>query len=112
MKQFNKFTHGESMLAVVLRQMGIRMSKRYRHSSKMHANLDNEAILMQMHDQVQAYQHNFYPDERGRYGSFGGKFVPESLMVALAELEVAYEQARNNSEFQAELQRLLSSFRS
>jgi tryptophan synthase beta chain len=65
---------------------------------------------MQIHDQVQDYQHNLYPDKRGRFGNFGGKFVPESLMLALAELERAYEQARNNSEFQAELQRLLSSF--
>src|SRR6266581_2453989 len=67
-------------------------------------------FYMQKHDLVQAYQHNLYPDERGRYGSFGGKFVPESLMVALTELELAYEQARNNAEFQAELRRLLSSF--
>src|SRR5437588_9851312 len=65
---------------------------------------------MQIHDLIRDYQHNLYPDERGRFGSFGGKFVPESLMQALAELETAYEQARNNSEFQAELQRLLSSF--
>src|SRR5438876_727839 len=65
---------------------------------------------MQIHDLIRDYQHNLYPDERGRFGSFGGKFVPESLMQALAELETAYEQVRNNSEFQAELQRLLSSF--
>src|SRR5438874_684073 len=65
---------------------------------------------MQIHDLIRDYQHNLYPDERGRFGSFGGKFVPESLMQALAELETAYEEARNNSEFQAELQRLLSSF--
>jgi tryptophan synthase beta chain len=65
---------------------------------------------MQIHDLVQDYQHNIYPDERGRFGSFGGKFVPESLMLALDELETAFEQARNDSEFQAELQRLLSSF--
>src|SRR5205809_701135 len=65
---------------------------------------------MQSHDLVQVYRHNLYPDKRGRFGSFGGKFVPESLMLALAELETAYEQARNNSEFQAELQGLLSSF--
>jgi tryptophan synthase beta chain len=65
---------------------------------------------MQIHNLNQEYQHNLYPDERGRFGSFGGKFVPESLMLALTELETAYEQARNDSEFQAELQRLLSSF--
>src|SRR6266702_5228519 len=65
---------------------------------------------MQIHDLVQVYRHNHYPNKRGRFGSFGGKFVPESLMIAIAELETAYEQARNNSEFQAELQGLLSSF--
>src|SRR6266571_2954981 len=65
---------------------------------------------MQIHDLIRDYQHNLYPDERGRFGNFGGKFVPESLMLALVELEIAYEQARNNSEFQAELQSLLSSF--
>jgi tryptophan synthase beta chain len=65
---------------------------------------------MQTHSLAQTYRHNLYPDERGRYGSFGGKFVPESLMMALAELEVAYEQARNDDELQAELRGLLSSF--
>src|SRR5260370_30121076 len=65
---------------------------------------------MQIHDKVQDYQHNLYPDERGRFGSFGGKFVPESLMLALAELETAYVQACNDTEFQVELEGLLSSF--
>jgi tryptophan synthase beta chain len=65
---------------------------------------------MQTHNATQAYRHNLYPDERGRYGIFGGKFVPESLMGALAELETAYEQARNDSEFQSELRGQLSSF--
>lgn len=65
---------------------------------------------MQIHDLVQDYQHNLYPDERGRFGSFGGKFVPESLMLALAELETAYEQAGKDTDFQVELQSLLSSF--
>ena len=65
---------------------------------------------MQTQNQAQTYRHNLYPDERGRYGSFGGKFVPESLMVALSELETAYEAARNDYKFQAELRGLLSSF--
>jgi len=56
------------------------------------------------------YQHNLYPDERGRFGPFGGKFVPESLMVALAELEIAYREACNDPDFQAELQAQLHSF--
>jgi tryptophan synthase beta chain len=65
---------------------------------------------MQIHDLVQDYQHNLYPDERGRFGSFGGKFVPESLMLALSQLETSYEQARNDPDFQDELATLLSSF--
>src|SRR3989441_2929813 len=60
--------------------------------------------------QKEAYQHNLYPDERGRFGAFGGKFVPESLMTALAELENAYEQAINDTGFQTELQAQLHSF--
>ena len=60
--------------------------------------------------QQAAYQHNTYPDERGRFGPFGGKFVPESLMTALAELEIAYQQAQNDPTFQAELSAQLASF--
>jgi len=54
------------------------------------------------------YQHNLYPDERGRFGPFGGKFVPESLMAALSELEAAYLDASNDPGFQLELQAQLS----
>jgi len=56
------------------------------------------------------YQHNLYPDERGRFGAFGGKFVPESLMVALAELEAAYEDSLTDTAFQEELRRELHSY--
>ncbi len=56
------------------------------------------------------YQHNVYPDERGRFGAFGGKFVPESLMAALAELEDAYNKSLHDAEFQAELAAQLHSF--
>src|SRR2546425_1851686 len=59
---------------------------------------------------TKTYVHNLYPDERGRFGAFGGKFVPESLMLALAELEAAYEQAINDAGFQADLNAQLSSF--
>lgn len=59
---------------------------------------------------AERYQHNIYPDERGRFGQFGGKFVPESLMAALTELETAYLDACNNPNFQAELQSQLASF--
>jgi tryptophan synthase beta chain len=56
------------------------------------------------------YQHNIYPDERGRFGQFGGKFVPESLMGALTELEAAYQDACKDPAFQSELQTQLTSF--
>ena len=44
-----------------------------------------------------------WPDARGRYGRFGGKYVPETLMAALCELEAAYADARADEAFQAEL---------
>ena len=46
------------------------------------------------------------PDHRGYYGSFGGKFVPETLMPALNELELAYTQARAAPSFQKQFQQL------
>ena len=50
------------------------------------------------------------PDERGRFGDFGGKFVPETLMAALAELEGSYEQARASVDFQERLNHLLRNY--
>jgi tryptophan synthase beta chain len=44
---------------------------------------------------------------RGRYGRFGGQFLPETLMPAVAELEAAFEAARADEAFQQELDRLL-----
>ncbi|HEX5159682.1 MAG TPA: tryptophan synthase subunit beta [Ktedonobacterales bacterium] len=49
------------------------------------------------------YRHGVYPDARGRYGDFGGRFVPESLMAALSELEQAYDAARADDDFAATL---------
>ncbi len=50
------------------------------------------------------------PDALGRFGQFGGKYVPETLMPALAELERAYEHYRHDPDFQAELQGLLQDY--
>jgi tryptophan synthase beta subunit len=50
------------------------------------------------------------PDERGRFGDFGGKFIPETLMAAVAELEEAYRRATADPEFQRELEHLLSTY--
>ncbi|GAA3230247.1 tryptophan synthase subunit beta [Pseudonocardia petroleophila] len=46
------------------------------------------------------------PDDRGHFGRYGGRFVPEALVAALDELEVAYEKARGDREFLDELDRL------
>jgi len=43
------------------------------------------------------------PDKRGYFGPFGGRFVPETLMPALQQLEDAYEAARKDPSFQKEL---------
>ncbi len=53
---------------------------------------------------------NSWPDARGRFGEFGGCFVPETLMRPVEELEQAYDAARVDPTFQAELDRLLKSF--
>jgi tryptophan synthase beta chain len=50
------------------------------------------------------------PDERGRYGPYGGRYVPETLMAPLEELERVYAEARVDSSFQAELDDLLHNF--
>lgn len=39
------------------------------------------------------------PDQKGHYGMFGGRFVPETLMPAVLELEQAYNEAMNDPEF-------------
>ncbi len=50
------------------------------------------------------------PDRLGRFGRFGGKYVPETLMSALSELEEAFEQYRREPNFQLELQGLLRDY--
>jgi tryptophan synthase beta chain len=50
------------------------------------------------------------PDAAGRFGAFGGRYVPETLTRALEELTVEYESARQDPRFQAELDELLADF--
>lgn len=47
---------------------------------------------------------------KGRYGEYGGQFIPETLMNAVQELEDAYEKYKNDPEFQAELDDLLKNY--
>jgi tryptophan synthase beta chain len=46
----------------------------------------------------------------GRFGAYGGRYVPETLMAALEELEREYEKARKDKKFQAEFRRLLHEY--
>jgi tryptophan synthase beta chain len=50
------------------------------------------------------------PDATGHFGPYGGVFVPETLMTALQELDAAYEKARHDPQFQAELKHHLKEF--
>ena len=50
------------------------------------------------------------PDRRGYFGEFGGRYVPETLVEPVEELEQAYLAARDDAAFQAELSRLLTHY--
>ena len=50
------------------------------------------------------------PDARGRFGPFGGRYVPETLMFALDQLDAAYRDARLDPEFREEFHRILNDF--
>ena len=50
------------------------------------------------------------PDDLGHWGEFGGQYVPETLMPALAELEAAYAQYRDDPDFNDELNALLKDY--
>ena len=50
------------------------------------------------------------PDARGRFGEFGGRFVAETLMPLILEVEAAYESAKSDPSFDAEWRRLLRDY--
>ncbi len=47
---------------------------------------------------------------KGRFGEFGGQYIPETLMNAVSELEKAYEHYKNDAAFNAELTKLLNEY--
>ena len=53
---------------------------------------------------------NNLPDKNGFFGEYGGKFVPETLMYALEELETTYEKLKDNAEFKNQFYKDLSEF--
>ncbi|ALJ91569.1 tryptophan synthase subunit beta [Thermus aquaticus] len=50
------------------------------------------------------------PDARGRFGPYGGRYVPETLIPALEEVEAAYREAKRDPAFLAELEYYLREF--
>ena len=50
------------------------------------------------------------PDGRGRYGSYGGQYIPETLMAAVGELTAAFEDAQQDAAFGRELEALSRTF--
>ncbi len=60
--------------------------------------------------QIKANTYRAGPDERGHFGMFGGRYVAETLMPLILELERAYEAAKADPAFQAELDDLLTHY--
>jgi tryptophan synthase beta chain len=54
--------------------------------------------------------HSAVPDVRGRFGPYGGRFVPETLIFALEQLDSAYREAKADARFQAEFHNLLNEY--
>ncbi len=54
--------------------------------------------------------HQTWPDARGRFGPYGGRYVPETLFAPLEELDHAYARARKDPSFRSELESLLRDF--
>ncbi|MFW5427124.1 MAG: tryptophan synthase subunit beta [Methylophagaceae bacterium] len=62
-----------------------------------------------MSEKIENYYDN-YPDDKGHFGNYGGRFVGETLMEAIYSLEEAYNRYKNDPEFQAELDKDLSDY--
>ena len=63
-----------------------------------------------MAKQMEDNYYDTYPDGKGHFGPYGGRFVGETLMSAIYALEEAYNLYKNDPEFQAEMDRDLAEF--
>ena len=63
-----------------------------------------------MAKQMEDNYYDTYPDEKGHFGPYGGRFVGETLMSAIYALEEAYDLYKNDPYFQAEMDRDLAEF--
>jgi len=60
--------------------------------------------------QTRPNDYSAYPDARGRFGDYGGQYVPETLMPLVHELDAAYAAAKTDPAFQAELKGFLTHY--
>ncbi|MBL4761833.1 MAG: tryptophan synthase subunit beta [Methylophaga sp.] len=63
-----------------------------------------------MAEQLNNEYYQTYPDDKGHFGPYGGRYVGETLMEAIYELEKAYKQYKHDPEFQAEMDKDLSDY--
>ena len=63
-----------------------------------------------MAEKIDNNYYDTYPDEKGHFGPYGGRFVGETLMNAIHSLEEAYELYKNDPDFQAEMDKDLAEF--
>ena len=63
-----------------------------------------------MNEQTVSTASSQVPDAQGRFGEFGGRYVPETLTKALDQLAAEYDQAVQDPKFQAELDELLTTY--
>ncbi len=64
--------------------------------------VSNAAQSPQMQSDANSVNYFNYPDQKGHFGQFGGRFVSETLMAALQDLEKLYTNMKNDPEFQRE----------
>src|SRR5436305_13558398 len=81
-----------------------------RRASKRHQESKITSASKRSSRQCMAVTTRRAPDPRGYFGAFGGRFVPETLVEPIEELERAYFQARDDPEFAGELAHLLKHY--
>ena len=63
-----------------------------------------------MATEMETNYYDTYPDDRGHFGQYGGRFVGETLMEAIYALEAAYNKYKDDPEFQAEMDKDLADY--
>lgn len=76
----------------------------------MNRYIDHETVMTITPISTTSTTRPQYPDTLGRFGSYGGKYVPETLMPALSELETAYSHYKDDPDFREELNQLLRDY--